>query len=400
MPLYKIMPPPSQRMGMLWTLAGVKDIAVIDYGPEGTLAYFYHSLAYLGASPFARMYTISTKEEEIIFGKTERLRLAIKRIAKQYAPKVIFVSQSPVSEIIGDDIEALCAKVELEIDSKVVCLPNGGITLGSDRGVELSLELLVKTLCKEPTRPIDKVSYNIIGSCFDDFNFQADTGEIKRMMKSYFGFDACCVLSSDCCSESIQKMTRAQLNIVTRREGLAAALFLKEQFSMPYVYGKPYGVSQTFQWVNTISEIISCKPKTEFTKEMDGAKRQIDEVKSFTKNKTAAIGGSYDTVKGLQEMLQTEFGMKTIAWLDTVTNDNGNLPFFNEEQRFAAGQNADLLLADGFTIEGISEKKELSTYQISNPGPHISPFQSPLCGFNGIGTIIRFLCSNTKEELL
>jgi len=366
---------------MLWALSGVRDIAVIDYGPEGTLAYFYHSLAHLGTSLKNRMYTLGTKEDEIIFGNSNRLFSAIEGIADRFKPEAIFVSQAPVSEIIGDDLESLCKSAEKKSGIAVVLLPNCGLKIGAEKGIRYVLNLLTQMFAVESMEKDNTLRCNLLGSCCDEYGFYQDAEEISRMMESYFQMSVNCVFPSDCSVENIRSMSRADINLVLREEALDSAILLEERFGIPYVCGRPYGPADIKRWANEIGEFIKRSPSGSLDEELNSAWVEIKEL-SFLRGKRAYICGSAETAKGLTNLLK---GLDMEAECHINTEDRDIATFSSDISDY------DYVLADEFTIDKFQKQSSVNSIRIANPVKKIDGPRLGYCGIHGLIALVNML---------
>ena len=75
MGLHRFKPMPSGRMGIFWTLSGIKNAAVIEFGCMGHNIYSGGSLRTAGVyeEKGARLYTTYIDETDIAMGDTRRL---------------------------------------------------------------------------------------------------------------------------------------------------------------------------------------------------------------------------------------------------------------------------------------------------------------------------------------
>jgi nitrogenase molybdenum-iron protein alpha/beta subunit len=395
MALFRNFPVPSKRLGMLWALAGIEDAVVIDYGPEGTLSYFYESLESLNAQRRCRMYTIAMSEKEAILGNSGRLSAALAGIARRHNPRFIFVSQSPVSEIIGDDLEAVCAEARNLTGAGVILLPQGGLKMDWTQGTAEMLEMLVKRAVDPARGETVPGAYNIIGSCLEDLNYAADAAHLMELLKKYFGMEPLCVLPSACSITQIEHMGRAQLNVVLKKEGLPAAEYLRDAFHTPYVYQKPYGIQNTLDWLEKIGRCLAKKPDPVIDADVSACRQVLDRLVSRMKGASAAIGADYDTVRGFRAFFEGELGVKTGVWCNSPLLGDGEIPFLNEDERLAAAAGRDYLFADLLTMR---ESGPVKGMQIANPGyqPSLQRTADPFCGFGGVAALLNAI--ELKEE--
>ena len=116
MKVYEALPPASVRLGFYRAAAPWKDVAVVEFGPEGTMHYVQSNVR--GES--SHFFATGLKEGQIIFGDTENLEKAILEIDGQLHPGLIIVMSSPVSEIIGADLRAVCFKMQPNVCAHLI----------------------------------------------------------------------------------------------------------------------------------------------------------------------------------------------------------------------------------------------------------------------------------------
>ena len=156
-------------------------------------------------------------QNDVTFGKYDRVENAILEVDENIKPKYIFVMASSISSIIGADIKSVCRVLKDRVNAKLIPITTGGLKEDYNVGVENTLKLLVKEITKENEQDINK--YNIIGSNIDKYNFLSDTYEVKRMMKSLFNKESNTIFTSNTSVEDIENASKASLNIVVRKEG-------------------------------------------------------------------------------------------------------------------------------------------------------------------------------------
>ncbi|HWR56447.1 MAG TPA: nitrogenase component 1, partial [Negativicutes bacterium] len=197
MGLHRFKPPMSGRMGTLWTLASIRDAALIEYGCMGHMLYGRVFLHQAGIWEACKLYSTHIDETDISLGDTGRLNRAIAEIIRRDKPKMVFLLPSSIPTVIGTDLPAVCEELQPAYrDVRLIPFGCGGFDICGHRGVQEALLLLAKTL------PVDRKktplpTFNIIGSCADLFRFHADAEELVRIMAGTFGMQPLCVMTSD-----------------------------------------------------------------------------------------------------------------------------------------------------------------------------------------------------------
>lgn len=388
MQVCKYFPVANDRMGTIWTLASIEGACVIEFGPAGTTHYGIEAIGSLNGQERANIYSTHMDQNDVTFGKYDRVENAILEVDENIKPKYIFVMASSISSIIGADIKSVCRVLKDRVNAKLIPITTGGLKEDYNVGVENTLKLLVKELTKENKQDINK--YNIIGSNIDKYNFLSDTYEVKRMMKSLFNKESNTIFTSNTSVEDIENASKASLNIVVRKEGLKAAKYMEEKYNIPYVYKSIYGLQNTIDFINAINEIDGYEVnKNILDKEISTVKANMFDVKRkfffYKESKKCAVFGDYDTVLGISDML-CELGLE----LDRQevlhkVDDDKLLSSCSELERIKYLRNTKLL---GLFGDGPSLDMESNTnikLQVSNPNLHkinIYPY-TPYVGFRG-----------------
>lgn len=388
MQVCKYFPVANDRMGTIWTLASIEGACVIEFGPAGTTHYGIEAIGSLNGQERANIYSTHMDQNDVTFGKYDRVENAILEVDENIKPKYIFVMASSISSIIGADIKSVCRVLKDRVNAKLIPITTGGLKEDYNVGVENTLKLLVKEITKENEQDINK--YNIIGSNIDKYNFLSDTYEVKRMMKSLFNKESNTIFTSDTSVEDIENASKASLNIVIRKEGLKAAKYMEEKYNIPYVYKSIYGLQNTIDFINAINEIDGYEVnKNILDKEISTVKANMFDVKRkfffYKESKKCAVFGDYDTVLGISDML-CELGLE----LDRQevlhkVDDDKLLSSCSELERIKYLRNTKLL---GLFGDGPSLDMESNTnikLQVSNPNLHkinIYPY-TPYVGFRG-----------------
>ncbi len=394
MGLYRFKPIPSGRMGIIWTLSTIRDAALIEFGCMGHMLYNNVMLKHSGVYDGCKLYSTHIDETDIALGDTTRLNHTIDNVLKNSNPRVIFLVQSSISEVIGTDLYALCE--ELQPYYPDVCLlpfGYGGFNVIQHKGVEKTLLSLAKYLpvdIKKTTQP----TFNIIGSCADIFRFQSDANELLRLMEGAFEMKPICVMTSDTSIEDIEKMGSAHINLVIRREGEPAAKHLKKRFGTPYILNRPYGIDGTVKWIEKVGEILGITANESFVK----IERKIAYscvapviarfkhlVRLHPEEAVLSLGGHADIVRGILSFGCNELSLsKGTCWCDCPYMGSEEIPYFDEDKWSKAIKNHEkgCLMASGEALEWANYSAEM---QIANPDTkwRLYPYEPPFIGFRG-----------------
>lgn len=408
MGLHRFKPLPSGRMGILWTLATIRGAALVEFGCMGHMLYSGVTLKHAGVNNDCKLYSTHIDEADISLGGTSRLNHTIDHIIRKDHPRVIFLLPSSIPEVIGTDLFALCQELQPEYpDIRLLPFGYGGFDVFQHRGIQEALLLLAKTLPMEIEKT-PQPTFNIIGSCADLFRFQADAGEILRIMEGAFGMKPVCIMTSDTTVEEIERMGSAHINLVIRREGEPAAKHLQKKFGTPYLLARPYGIEGTIGWIEAVAEVSGLTVNTAFIKkEREISRSRIAPVmphfrhivRSHPEEAILSLGGHADVVRGILDFGCNELSLsKGTCWCDCPDMGNEEIPYFSEEEWAQTVQfhKKGLLMASGEALEWAGRSSEM---QIANPDTkwRLHPYEPPFVGFRGAVHLVNLWINENDE---
>ncbi|EIW15616.1 MULTISPECIES: nitrogenase component 1 [Pelosinus] len=409
MGLHRFKPLPSGRMGILWTLAAIRDAALVEFGCMGHMLYSGVTLKRAGVHNACKLYSTHIDETDIALGGTERLNHTIDNVVKRDHPCVIFLLPSSIPEVIGTDLPALCAELQPEYPGvRLLPFGYGGFNVTQHRGIQEALLLLAKTLPANLKRT-QEPTFNIIGSCADLFRFQADAMELVRIMEGAFGIKPLCVMTSDTSVTEIENMGGAHINLVIRREGEPAAKHLQQRFGTPYLLGRPYGIDGTTRWLEQITQIAGLTPDAAFLKDQREISRQQlasvmpslrHIIRAHPEEAVLSLGGHADVVRGVLSFGCGELSLaRGTCWCDCPDMTTEDIPYFSEDQWTRAVQEhkKGYLMASGEALEWAGRNTKL---QISNPDTkwRLHPYEPPFMGFRGAVHLVNLWINENVED--
>lgn len=403
MGLYRYAPKPSGRMGLLWTLGGIPDTAVLEFGSMGHMLYAERWL--YQSAPFnkGKVYATHLDEKDIALGINKRFFQALDEIIAENPKVTIFLLPSTVPSITGVDMEDLCFEAREKYENPIILLKKGSFHEKLHDGIEEGLFRLVNDFAKKEKKEKSKeVTFNIIGSCIDVAKYHADVCEIKRMLKEALGMEAVCVLTSDTTMEQVKNMGSTHINLVIRKEGLKAAQALKDTFGTEYIYGRPYGYEGTVRWLREIADALNLTLNDNFIeKEIEEGQQALSYCHTNAagfRQETISIGGNYDVVKGIMDFATKEVGLlKKHIWCDVKEYEDAEVPYQSEEDliKHLNNEYTGILMADSVAFDMTGRNSNL----IINRGLNnrlFNPYETPYVGFRGALN----LCDLWLDELM
>ena len=198
--------------------------------------------------------TTDLSEADIIMGRGEkRLFHSIKQAIDDYRPAAVFVYNTCVPALIGDDIEAVCKAAGERWGVPVVPVDAAGFYGTKNLGNRIAGETVIKYVVggREPDplppaaeRPGIKVhDINLIA----EYNIAGEFWHVLPLLDE-LGLRVLCTLSGDARFCEVQTMHRAEVNmIVCSKAMINVARKLREQYGTPWFEGSFLGITDTSQ---------------------------------------------------------------------------------------------------------------------------------------------------------
>ena len=241
--------------GALITLSPITDAAHVIHGPIGCVGNTWNNRGSLSSGP--KMYrvalTTDVTNEDVVFGGEKKLYKAVREVIRNYNPPAVFVYQTCVTSMIGDDIGAVCKALTEKTGVPVIPVEAPGFTGTKNFGNRLAggalLEHVIGT--REPATA-HPYNVNLIG----EFNIAGELWLILPILDK-IGIRLICSLSGDARFERIGMMHRANVNMmVCSRALLNVARKMEEKYEIPYFEGSFYGSGNTERSIMRMCELM------------------------------------------------------------------------------------------------------------------------------------------------
>ncbi len=235
-------------------LLPVADVAHIVHGPIACAGSSWDTRGARSSGPALYRIGMTTdlNEQDIIMGRGEkRLFHAIKQAIETYSPPAVFVYNTCVPALTGDDLEAVCKAAQSRWGVPVIPVDAAGFygtkNLGNRIAGETMLNYVIGTREPEPPpvdprRPALKVhDIDLIG----EYNIAGEFWQVLPLFDE-LGLRVLGSLSGDARFRDIQTMHRAEVSmVVCSRAMLNVARKLQEQYGIPWFEGSFYGINDT-----------------------------------------------------------------------------------------------------------------------------------------------------------
>ena len=236
-------------------LQPIVDVAHLVHGPiacEGNSWDSRHTLS-SGSHIYRTGFTTDMNEMDVVYGGEKKLYRAIKEIIDKYDPPAVFVYQTCLPAMIGDDIEAVCKAAAAKFGKPVIPVNAPGFVgsknLGNKLGGEALLDYVIGTREPEYTTPCD---INLIG----EYNVVGELWQVKPLFDE-LGIRILATISGDGRYNDIATAHKARAAIMLCSQALInVARKMEERYGIPFFEGSFYGVSDMSDALRKISALL------------------------------------------------------------------------------------------------------------------------------------------------
>ena len=301
----------------------IADALHLVHGPVGCAAYTWDIRGSLSSGPELHRLSFSTdlREKEVIYGGEKKLYAALTELITAHRPKAAFVYATCIIGLIGDDVQAVCKKVEAEQGIPVIPVHSEGFRGTKKDGYKAACEALFRLVGEDSQTPAPPLGINILG----DFNLAGETWIIKEYYRR-MGINVIACITGDGRVDEIRRSYRALLNVVQCSGSMTQlAMMMKEKYGIPFARVSYFGIEDTAEALYTVARHFGNPGVLEKTEELvrDEVNRIYPEVRRYREaleGKKAAIyvGGSFKAfslVKAFRHL-----GMQTVL----VGSQTGN----------------------------------------------------------------------------
>lgn len=246
-------------------LLPIADVAHIVHGPIACAGSSWDNRGTRSSGPTLYRIGMTTDltEQDVIMGRGEkRLLHAIRQAVDEFSPAAVFVYNTCVTALIGDDVDAVCKAAAGHFGVPVVPVDAAGFYGTKNMGNRLAGEAMFKyvigtgeplPLPASAERPGIRVhDINLIG----EYNIAGEFWHVLPLLDE-LGLRVICTLSGDARFHEVQAMHRAELSMVVCAKALLnVARKLESSFGVPWFEGSFYGVNDTSEALRTIARML------------------------------------------------------------------------------------------------------------------------------------------------
>ena len=236
-------------------LQPLTDVAHLIHGPiacEGN-SWDNRGARSSGSQIWRTGFTTDINETDVVFGGEKRLFKSIREIIEKYDPPAVFVYQTCVPAMIGDDINAVCKAAREKFGKPVIPINAPGFVgsknLGNKLAGEALLQHVIGTEEPEYTTPYD---INIIG----EYNLSGELWQVKPLLDE-LGIRILSCISGDGKYREVASSHRAKAAMmVCSKAMINVARKMEERYGIPFFEGSFYGIEDTSEALREISRLL------------------------------------------------------------------------------------------------------------------------------------------------
>jgi nitrogenase molybdenum-cofactor synthesis protein NifE len=236
-------------------LQPITDVAHLVHGPiacEGN-SWDNRGAKSSGSLLYRTSFTTDISENDVIFGGEKRLFRAVREVIEKYNPAAVFIYQTCVTALIGDEIEAVCKAAREKFGKPIIPINAPGFVgnknLGNKLAGEALLDYVIGTEEPEFTTPYD---INIIG----EYNLAGEMWQIKPLL-DHLGIRILACISGDARYHEVASSHRARAAMmVCSKAMINIARKMEERYEIPFFEGSFYGISDSSDSLRQIAKLL------------------------------------------------------------------------------------------------------------------------------------------------
>jgi len=236
-------------------LQPITDVVHLVHGPIACEGNSWDTRNAWSSGP--TLYRIGTTTDlsnlDIINGGEKKLYKAIRQAIRRYDPAAVFVYQTCVGALIGDDVEAVCKAASERLGKPVIPVNAPGFAgsknLGNRLGGEALFDHVIGTVEPDDVGPTD---INILG----EYNVCGEL-DMFRPLLARLGIRLRASITGDARYRDVASCHTARVNMVLCSQALVTlARKMHETYGIPYFEGSFYGISDTSDALRTIARML------------------------------------------------------------------------------------------------------------------------------------------------
>lgn len=291
----------------------IADALHLVHGPVGCAAYTWDIRGALSSGVELHRVSCSTdlREKDVVFGGEVKLEASLRQLIAQYQPKAAFVYATCIAGIIGDDVPAVCRKLETELAMPVIPVMAEGFRGTKRDGYNAATRALLSLIGRGDVTSVGQFGINLLG----DFNVAGESWIIRKYFER-MGIEVISVLTGDGRVDEISRAHAAKLNVVQCAGSMTPlAEAMKERYGIPYLRVSFFGIEDTSDSLYRVAKFFADASVLEATQQLvrsEVAKvlPELRTIKRAVTGKRAAlyVGGAFKAfslVRALRQLGMT-----------------------------------------------------------------------------------------------
>ena len=324
--------------------------------------------SYEGENNTITGYYTDVTTNDVIFGGDQKLEDSIEYVIKHKNPKAVFVYETCVTAMIGDDIDNVCKRMQDKHNLPVVVVHSPGFVGSKNLGSRLGEAVLSQLIGTREPEEIHPYGINLIG----EYNVTGDMWQYTPILER-IGIKVVSTLAGDGRIEDIQTAHTAKLNVIVCAKSLVTLTRkMQEKYNIPYISVSFYGKRDTTNAIRSIvnafgDEELSARADKIIAEEEAKLEQRLIPYRKILEGKKAILntGGnkSWSIASALQdigiEVVATSVRKATLEDIEIAKQYVDILMKVpaNEQAKLIDEHNVDILLAGGRSLYTAIKKK-------------------------------------------
>lgn len=276
----------------------IADAVHLVHGPIGCAAYTWDIRGSLSSGPELHRLSFSTdlQEKEVIYGGEKKLYAALTELIARYHPEAAFVYATCIIGLIGDDVQAVCNKVQAEQGIPVIPVHSEGFKGTKKDGYKAACEAIYRLIGRDDVLPVSPLGINILG----EFNLAGEAWIIKDYYRQ-MGVEVVSCITGDGRVAEIGRSHRAALNVVQCSGSMThLAKMMEQSYGIPYKRVSYFGIEDTAEALYSVARHFEDDAVMERTQglvrsEVNRIYPEVAQYRRMLEGRKAAIyvGGSF-----------------------------------------------------------------------------------------------------------
>jgi nitrogenase molybdenum-cofactor synthesis protein NifE len=259
----------------------------------GCAAYTWDIRGALSSGPELHRISCSTdlREREIVLGGEKRLEQSLRSLIARYSPRAAFVYATCVVGVIGDDVSAVCKRVEADVGIPVIAVQSEGFRGTKRDGYSAATRALLELIGTGNIDAVGPHSINLMG----DFNVAGESWIIKDYF-ARMGVEVVSVLTGDGRVDEIRRAHGARLNVVQCAGSMTPlAKAMEEKYGIPFIRVSFFGIEDTAHALYEVAEKLGDAGVTRRAQDLVRAElgKVLPALKAFKKDLQGKRAGLY-----------------------------------------------------------------------------------------------------------